>query len=316
MKRSAMMALWLAALALCAPAAPVRAATPSNYIAQGTLNSACATSTGCVQATSSQPGAQLCTNISTPSLITVMVGQTYTGVLTFEGTLDGQTYVAPNGGLPSSSTSTGLTYTGTVTNIGYFCVRMSSYTSGSALITISVNNGPVGVVTAPIDASTGGVATHDVGTVTVQPSGGSMTVAGSGSAGSPGGGVLTVQGTPGGTNLNVACVSGCSGSSSATAWTYFVIPASTLCVAAPCVIKNAAGTLGGLINESTTAQPAGNCTWYDSASAASGNVLYIETTIGAGQIITIPYPGMAAAVGIVVQCAATPGGNGMLALFR
>lgn len=315
MKRSAMMALLLACTLLM-PFGPARAASPSSYIVQGTLNSACATSTGCTQATSSQSGAQLCTNISTPSLITISIGtpsgqSPYVGVLTTEGTLDGQTYVTPNGGLPATTTSSGLTYTGTVTNVGYVCVRMSAYTSGAALVAVSVLNQPGGVVASPLDTN-GYVATHEQGISTVQAAGGAMTVGGPGTAGTPAGGVLSVQVPSGAPAAHTICDSGCS---SATTWTYFPVPASTLCVSAPCVIKNSAATFAAIINESTAAQPAGNCVWYDN-TAASGQTVYIETTIGAGQIVTMPYPGLAATIGLTVQCAVNPGGNGLLVLYR
>lgn len=117
-----------------------------------------------------------------------------------------------------------------------------------------------------------------------------------------------------GTNLHMVCDSGCSG---AGAWQAYVVPASASCVSpAVCVVKSGAGTLAALINESTSPQPAGNCELYDNASAASGTVLYIENSIGAGQVITFTPYGIKTANGIVIQCAANPGGSGLLVLYE
>lgn len=117
-----------------------------------------------------------------------------------------------------------------------------------------------------------------------------------------------------GTNLHVVCDGNtCSAS---PPWSYFAVPATTTCVSAVCVVKASSGTLAGLVNESTSAQPAGNCTIYDNASAASGQILYVENGIGAGQVITLSQIGIKAVNGIVIQCAATPGGSGLLVLFQ
>lgn len=241
-----------------------------------------------------------CTNFQPVSMLQKSASDALTMTATGPGLYDANGMNSCNAMLVATSYTSG-TVTATIT-AGPATVAFNATSSGS---NVTVSN-------LPLDGS-GNMKVSEQNTLTVQPSGGSMTVAGPGSAGSPTGGVLTVQGASGGTNVNVNCASGCT--QSPIGWTYYVIPASAACVTAACTIKSGAGTFGGIINESTSAQPAGNCAWYDSLTA-TGNVVYLETTIGAGQIITQPYPGVALTTGLTVQCAANPGGSGILVLYR
>lgn len=307
--------------------APVLAANPTNQTFTGTLTSACATFTGCTYADSAHNGSVLFANLSPPSLVSIQISGTFVGVLTVEQSTDCVNYVSPAGSFASTYTSTAQASANI--NTTCFQVRMSSYTSGAATVTIAVTNGITansGIITSPLDGS-GNVATSVQntvnttvsGTVTVTPSGGNITVVGAGAAGTPNTGVQTVQGIAGGTSLNVTCTSGCSGgTSSGTPWTYFPVPAASTCVSAACVVKSGSGVFGGFQNLSTSAQAAGNCIWYDSNSTSPGSaqVLYIETTIGAGQVITEPYPGVTFSTGLAVQCAVNPTGSGLLVFYR
>lgn len=283
-----------------------------------------------------------------------VTGASISGVLSFQVSYDnGVTYqplfMVPNGGGPSASTATGAgTWTASCIGATQFKIVSSSWVSGTATLALrgTVGGGASGGnITSPIGAA-GGVKTEGTGTAGT-PSGGVHTVQGvAGMQPVVVNGTSSVSSQTGGTppatlvptisyphciystsaaaptnNTAVPCQVDSSGNlkvivTNQGAWTGFAVPASALCVSAPCVIKSSAGTFGGIISESTSAQPAGNCTWYDSASAASGNVLYLETTIGAGQIITVPYPGLSFTNGIVVQCAANPGGNGLLVLYK
>jgi hypothetical protein len=115
-----------------------------------------------------------------------------------------------------------------------------------------------------------------------------------------------------GANLHINCDSGCGGS----AFTYYPVPASTLCSAAACVVKASAGTLAAFINLSTSPQ-SGTCTLYDNASAASGQPLFTEFSIGASQVITFGGSlGLKATNGITLLCTAAPTGSGLLVLYN
>lgn len=84
--------------------------------------------------------------------IGVQVTGTFTGTLTFEGTLDGQTYVALNltainGTTPATTTTSTGIFTGGVGGLGIVRVRMSAYTSGTAVVRLQM---------APTTARSGG----------------------------------------------------------------------------------------------------------------------------------------------------------------
>lgn len=228
-----------------------------------------------------------------------------------------------NDTLSMSASSAGL-YDSNGMNSCNAMLIATSYTSGT--VTASITAGPadvafnasssganVTVSNLPEDGS-GNLKVSEQTTVTVSPSGGSMTVAGPGSAGAPSGGVLTVQGASGMQALHDICDSGCIGMPGG--WSVSPVNGSTCNAPAVCVLKNSAGVFGGITNESTSAQPSGNCVWYDNASAASGTVLYIETNIGAGQIVTMPYPGVAFVNGLTMQCAASLTGSGLITILR
>lgn len=127
-------------------------------------------------------------------------------------------------------------------------------------------------------------------------------------------GTITVI-QPSGSNLHIICDGGCVGTAG---WSYYAVPATTACVTPNvCVIKNAPGVLAGLINPSTTAQSTSNtCTLYDNATAASGQALFAEAGIGAGQIVSFGGSlGMKTTAGLAIQCSATPTGLGLVVLF-
>lgn len=295
---------WLTMVALVAllggfvGLAPARASNPGYVQTTGTLNAACATFKGCTQADPVHAGSQICLNMTPPAAVAIQVGGTLTtSVLTVEGSLDGVNAVTPNGGLPGTITSTG-TWAGTVSNAGYLCVRMSTYASGdSVLVTINVNNtagangggGGSTSITSPVDGSGNVKVTNQAPVTVLQPTG---------------------------SNLHTACDSGCVGAP----FTYYLVPASATCVTpAVCVIKAAPATFFGLQNPAPSAQPVGsanNCTLYDNASAASGNVLYQENGLGPGQVVTIAASrGLATLNGLVIQCLTNPTGNGLLVYY-
>lgn len=100
----------------------------------------------------------------------------------------------------------------------------------------------------------------------------------------------------------------------APSWNTNVTPADTTCVSpAVCTYKQGSGTLHEIISLTVAGatQPAGNCIWYDNASAASGKILYAESGFGAGQYVVLDEN---VSFGVTVQCAAAPGGFGLMTL--
>lgn len=276
--RSVLAAALIAALSL-GGALPALAA---GQLQQTTISTTCATYTGC------PAGSVLNTTLSPPQLVSIQVSGTFNGTLQFEGSLDCATYtpipMAPAaGGVGVSSTNAAGLWSGIVINPTCFQVRATSWTAGTATVTMLI----------------GAQASGGANTVTNFPA--TTTV---------------IQGT--GANLHMICDSGCS--STSAAWTYYPVPASALCVSAPCIIKGSAATLGGIMNISTSAQPVGsgnNCTIYDSTATAAGQILLQENGIGPGQIGTVGAAnGMAALNGLVLQCLTNPTGNGLLILFK
>lgn len=296
----------IAALALLLPL-PSRAASNQPLILTGLFNQACATYVNCVPALPNAGGAVLAgTLVPPPAMVTVQISGTYSGTLQLEGSVDCQNYVAEtvtpsSGGSAVSSFTTAGLWTGTVSGVTCLQVRASAWSSGSATVTLLIGSGLSasasgggGAITAPLDGS-GNVKTAVQNFPATQPISGSVTVTQSSGA-----------------NLHVNCDVGCI-----SPWASYSVPASSLCVSpAVCIVKSGAGTFAALINESTSAQPAGTCTVYDNASAASGKVLYTENSIGSGQVIHFTANGIAVTNGIVVQCAANPGGSGLLVLYE
>lgn len=86
------------------------------------------------------------------------------------------------------------------------------------------------------------------------------------------------------------------------------------------VVKAAPGVILGIINLATVAQSASvTCTVYDNASTNSGNVLYTETNIAAGQVIVFgSTAGINVANGITVNCTGgtTLSGSGILVMYK
>lgn len=105
-----------------------------------------------------------------------------------------------------------------------------------------------------------------------------------------------------------------------TPFSYYPVPANVLCVSAPCVVKASAGVLFGLSNPAAvqqTVSSSNNCTIYNNASAASGDVLFQGNGIGPDQTVTFAgSAGINMSLGIVIQCAAAPIGNGLLVIYR
>lgn len=324
------------------------AANPTNVQYQGTLNSACATSTGCQMATPVLAGSDLCATLTPPSAVIVQVSGTFTGTLTIEGTTDGVGYTTVSGF--ASTVTTPTLAAATVTTVTQLCVRMSAYTSGSALVTITVANqtavattgsGGGGTSLAPLqggaDAVTPGnnqsVALHgfngtnldavrvaNAGSTVAANSPGVLVVQGTAAAGvlpvngtvtaNAGTGNFTVtQGT--GSNLHMVCDSGCGAT---PGWNYTNTTTTTVVV-----IKASPGLFAGIVNLSTAAQTTGmTCTWYDNASLASGTVLYTASQIGPGQVIPIGgSTGVKTVNGLTMQCTGgTPGGFGVQTLWQ
>jgi hypothetical protein len=92
-------------------------------------------------------------------------------------------------------------------------------------------------------------------------------------------------------------------------------PALSVCVittSGNTTCKGTPGTLYEIINNSTSAQAAGNCQIFDGPTQR-----YIETTIAAGQIIHFGgTQGMAMGTSINVTCAVTPTANGLEVLYQ
>lgn len=101
---------------------------------------------------------------------------------------------------------------------------------------------------------------------------------------------------------------------------YYAIPANSLCVSAPCVVKSTAGVYLGILNPADSQQNVGSandCTVYNSSGAASGDILFQGNGWGADQNITpAGSAGIKMPLGIVVKCAAAPIGNGLVLLYR
>jgi len=201
------------------------------------------------------------------------------------------------------------TYTGSIATIGITDFGFNVTAIGAVPVTGTESCGP-----GSGGGGSGGPTTV-TNTVTVQPSGGNMQVSGAGASGTPSGGVLTVQGQTGMVPLQVTnnCTSGCI----PAAYTYYNIPASTTCSAAVCIIKGSSAALISIINLSTSAQAAVTCTFYDNATAASGQITYAAYAMGAGQVITFGGgQGIKLVNGLTLQCTGAPTGNGMLVLYQ
>lgn len=291
----------LALLALFVPG-PAHAAAPANQILQQTVTTSCGTFTGCAS------GSVLNTTLSPPTLVSIQVSGSFTGTLQFEGSLDCVIYSpiplvpAAGGGAVSQVSAAGI-WSSLITAPTCFQVRATAWTGGTATITMltgmqasalstTTTGGSTGAITSPLDTS-GFVAVHEQSTAQVS------------------GAVQVTQAV--GNSLHMVCDTGCLGVSP---WQPYVVPATTACVSpAVCIIKASTATLAAIINESTAAQPAGVCTLYDSSTAASGTVLYTENGMGAGQVISFTADGIKTTNGLAIQCAATPGGSGLLVVY-
>jgi hypothetical protein len=129
----------------------------------------------------------------------VQVTGTWSAILTFEGSVDGSTFVALSATNVATAASAATTSSNGVfavsgSGLRFFRLRATAYTSGTAVVTISA--GPGG------GAGGGGSS----GSVTQGTS--PWIVAGAGTAGAPGTAVLTVQGITSGTPVQVAPSSG------------------------------------------------------------------------------------------------------------
>lgn len=248
-----------------------------------------------VSATGSITGASqtVVLTLSGQGTCVAQIANSFTGTAAFQVSPDnGVTwqplYMTPNGGGTAVSTASAAgMWTAPCSGMTKFEITSTAWTSGTAAVALRGGTppSPASQVTATVSNFPSQQTVN--GTVTVTQSSGS--------------------------NLQMTCASGCAGN----AWSYYSVPASTSCVSpAVCVIGSPARTLAAIINLSTSAQSAGNCTVYDNASAASGQVVYIENGIGPGQIITFSTNGLKLTNGLVLQCAVAPTGSGLLVLYQ
>lgn len=103
-------------------------------------------------------------------------------------------------------------------------------------------------------------------------------------------------------------------------YSYFVIPAGSLCVSAPCVVKSGSAVYFGILNPSDIQQNVGSsydCIVYNSAGAASGDKLFQGSGMGPDQyVVAAGSAGIKMPLGIVVQCLTAPVGNGLILEYR
>lgn len=161
--RAALIALALAVLSTGHVFAQSQQQGPSN------VTSATCPGTGCVSLSVSGFGA-----------VAVQVRGTYSGTLSFEGSVDGSTWVAinllPIAGTTAVSTTTGTgVWNGGVGGLSIVRVRMSSYTSGTAVVTIK--NAPSAARGGGSGGGGGGGTVSSIGT-TSPITGGTITTTG------------------------------------------------------------------------------------------------------------------------------------------
>lgn len=117
------------------------------------------TTTGTLTALNSTVGTSSLNGMGT---IGVIITGTWVGTISFQGSVDGTNYTAVQGAVLGglgivSSTSSNLSFRANATGLKTFQVKMTSYTSGTASITIQATNG-AGFVATSISGVTSGTS--------------------------------------------------------------------------------------------------------------------------------------------------------------